>query len=323
MEVVASLTGFFPRPEALVAATRDLDRGRATPEAVEALTRSTEREIIGLERRNGLAPLTGGYLRWQDIFRPLAERWGGFTVGPVTRWFETNTFFRQPVLHHPPERAPGALADVFPGPAAGLGPAEAQILLPGPYTLAGVLENRSGETHEALVHRLGRLLAEEIAELRGRGYRSFLLEEPLLVVRPPRGPAAESVLAAYRAIGGGANGGDTIVWTFFGDAAPVFPLLGRLPVSVIGIDLSETELARLPVPDAPIGIGLGCLDPRTTLREDPEQIRALAQEARERLRPPRLWLGPGGPLDLLPYEAARRKLEILPLARSMVDGGPR
>jgi 5-methyltetrahydropteroyltriglutamate--homocysteine methyltransferase len=320
MEVTASLTGFFPRPEEVVAATRDLDRGRTTPESVEALTREAESRIAATEARLGLSPATAGYLRWADLFRPFAETWGGFSVGPITRWFETNTFFRQPILIHPPDRVPGALATHLPAAHGAVDAARAKVLLPGPYTFAGTLDNRSGETSEALIHRLGRLLGDELAELRGRGYAHFQFQEPLLAVRPPTGPAAESVLAAYRSIAEGAKGATTVVWTFFADATPVFPLLARLPVDVIGVDLAETDPAHLPAPARPIGLGLGCVDPRTTLVEEVGALTAVAEAAIGRVRPTRLELGPGGPLDLLPYSAAERKLAVLPAAVRSLNG---
>jgi 5-methyltetrahydropteroyltriglutamate--homocysteine methyltransferase len=321
MEVRTSLTGFFPRSEALVAATRDLDRGRTTPEAVESLTRSTEAEILALESRLGLEPMTAGYLRWADLFRPIAEHWGGFSVGPLTRWFETNSFFRQPILHHPPERAAGVLASALPAASGVVPPGGAKVLLPGPYTLAGLLDNRSGETSEALIHRLGRLFAEEMAELRALGYSTFQFHEPLLAVRTPKGPSAESVVAAYTAIGAAATGATVIVWTYFGDAAPAFPLLTRLPVSVIGVDLAETDPKGLSSPSHRIGLGLGCLDPRTTLPEDPAELAQIVRELQARLRPSSIWLGPGGPLELLPVESATRKLHVLPATRQALLPG--
>lgn len=321
MIVDAGLTGFFPRSEELIQATRDLDRGRLAPEAVESLTRRTEGEIAALEMKLGLEPITAGSLRWADIFRPIAESWGGFRVGPVTRWFETNTFFRQPILERPPERTAGAIGRWLPG-ATGAAPAgRSKVLLPGPYTLGGLLDNRSGETAEALIHRLGRLLAEEVADLSRQGYVAFQFQEPLVVVRPPSGPAAESVVAAYRAIVGAAPSATTTVWTFFADATPALPLLTRLKVSIVGIDLAETDPAGLPYLPLGAGLGIGCVDPRTTLGEDPETIAALTRVAAERLDPTRLFLGPGGPLDLLPYGPAARKVGVLPLAQAALRAG--
>jgi 5-methyltetrahydropteroyltriglutamate--homocysteine methyltransferase len=320
MDVRTLLTGPFPRSEALVAATRDLDRGRATAESVESKFAEDERAVVALETRLGLDATTGGYLRWADLFRPFAEGWPGFTVGPVTRWFQTNTFYRQPILHAPPDRIAGVVRAALPS-ANVVAPERANVILPGPFTFAGLLDNRSGETREALTHRFGRLLAEDVRELRAAGYRQFQFQEPLLVVSPPSGPLAESAVAAYRSVGDAANGGTTVVWTYFGDAGPVQPLLHRLHVSVVGIDLAETEPDSILPPPDHRGIGLGCLDPRTTLSEDPGEVARIAKSLRERGRPTALWLGPGGPLDLLPAEAAARKLDVLPATKRRLGSG--
>ncbi|HXW67010.1 MAG TPA: hypothetical protein VEL82_03930 [Thermoplasmata archaeon] len=325
MIVRTGLTGPFPRPEALVAATRDLDRGRASPDAVEEVFARTEAEVVALEDRLGLDTRTGGYLRWMDLFRPFAETWEGFSVGPLTRWFQTNTFYRQPILHAPPGRVPGAIAARLPLPARA-DPARGGVILPGPYTFAGLLDNRSGEADEALVHRLGRLLSEEGRELAGLGFGAFQFTEPLLVDRPPEGALAEAVVAAYRSIAGAIGPGTALVWTYGADATPVLPLLDRLPVGGVGVDLAETDWESLPAGGERRGLGLGVIDPRTTLVEDPAEVARIVRELAERRRPSAIWLGPGAPLDLLPWEPATRKLHLLAAARQALgdaDGGPR
>ncbi|HYA58452.1 MAG TPA: hypothetical protein VEH57_08370 [Thermoplasmata archaeon] len=320
MIVRAGLTSPFPRSESLVEATRDLDRGRTTAEAVEELFASTEAEVVALERRLGLDSLTGGYLRWPDLFRPIAESWEGFAVGPLTRWFETNTFFRQPVLLAPPVRTPGAIRARLPRPVREA-PSEGRVLLPGPYTFAGLLDNRSGETDPAVVHRLGRLLADEVKELRSLGLTVFQFTDPLLVVRPPEGHFAEATVAAYDAVREAVAGGTSIVWTFGADAGPAMPLLDRLRPSVVGIDLAETDPETLPVDPHRAGLGLGVVDARTTLSEDPAEVARIVRAAVERRRPSSVWVGPGGPLDLLPWEPATRKLHVLPAVKQGLGSG--
>ena len=322
MLVRTGLTGPFPRSEALVAATRDLDRGRTTPEAVEAIYAVSEGEVLALEHRLGLDTVTAGYLRLSDLFRPIAETWEGFTVGPLTRWFETNTFYRQPILHAPPVRVPGAFAARLPPPLRAE-PTRARAILPGPYTFAGLLDNRSGETEPALIHRLGRLLGEEARELRAAGFSSVQFTEPLLVVRPPEGPRAEAVVAGYREIRSALNGGTSIVWTYGADAGPAYPLLERLPVSVVGVDLADTDPEGIPEGRGGAGLGLGVIDPRTTLAEDPAEVARLVRALYERRRPPEIWLGGGMPLDLLPYEPATRKVEVLAAVREALAAGGR
>ena len=321
MIVRTGLTGAFPRSEALVSATRDLDRGRTTAEAVEELYARTETEVVALERRLGLDETTGGYLRWPDLFRPFAETWEGFTVGPLTRWLETNTFYRQPILLAPPGRTPGAIAARLPPPLL-RSPGSSRVILPGPYSFSVMLDNRSGETEPALIHRLGRLLGDEVRELRGRGFSTFLFSEPQIVVRPPEGPRAEAVVAGYHAIGAALDGGTSIVWTYGADARSAFPLLDRLPVSVVGVDLAETEVDQIPPGPSGKGLGLGVVDPHTTLEEDPAEVARVVRAAHARRRPNAVFLGPGAPLDLLPWEPATRKLHALPAVRQALTEGP-
>jgi 5-methyltetrahydropteroyltriglutamate--homocysteine methyltransferase len=318
MTVRISLTGPFPRSEALVAATRDGDRGRATADAVEQRYAEAERDVVALEQRLGFDVTTAGSLRWADLFRPFAEGWRGFTVGPVTRWFATNTFYRQPILHAPPERVAGVVRAALPADRV-VPAATAKAILPGPFTFAGLLDNRSGESREALTRRFGRLLAEEVRELRAAGYRTFQFQEPLLVVEPPEGELADAVLSAYRSLGEATDGATSILWTYFGDAAPVLPLLARLPVGVLGIDLAETEPDRVHALPDHRGMGLGCLDPRTTLPEDAADVARIARALQAEGKPRELWLGAGGPLDLLPSDAAARKLHVLPAAKQLLE----
>ena len=322
MIVRTGLTGAFPRSEALVSATRDVDRGRTSADAVEELYARTEAEVVALERRLGFDETTAGFLRWPDLFRPFAETWEGFTVGPLTRWLETNTFYRQPILLAPPGRTPGAIAARLPPPLL-KAPETARVLLPGPYTFALMLDNRSGETEPALIHRLGRLLGDEVRELRAKGFGTFLFSEPQLVVRPPEGPRAEAVVTGYRAIESVLDGGSSVVWTYGADARPAFPVLDRLPVSVVGVDLAETEVDQIPPGPTGRGLGLGVVDPHTTLEEDPAEVARVVRAAHARRRPSAVWLGPGAPLDLLPWEPATRKLHVLPAVRQALSEASR
>ena len=72
MNVRTFVPGIYPRSEALVQATRDLDRGRTTPEAVAEQVERDFRELVSVEESAGLTLLADGMLTAQDHFRPLA-----------------------------------------------------------------------------------------------------------------------------------------------------------------------------------------------------------------------------------------------------------
>ena len=304
--IYAGLTSSFPRSERLVAATRDLDRRRTTADLVEKTYVEAETELLALEERL-FTYVTAGYLRWNDLFRPIAETWAGFTVGPLTRWLETNTFFRQPVLSGQLGRTPGAIAARLPAPLADRA-STARVILPGPYTLLKVLENRSGSTDLEVLRDLGRLFAEEVRELSGLGFSVFQFSDPMLVTDPPEGPEATGVTEAYGSVSKANPSATTVVWTFGAEAGPALDVLDRLPVSAVGIDLTDTEPESLRPGPERLGLGLGIIDPRTTLPETLDDTVDVVRRALRRRPSSSVWLGPGAPLDLLPARPAEQKL---------------
>ena len=73
--------GIYPRSEQLVQATRDLDRGRTSQEAVDEQVVRDLAELVSVQQQAGLDLLTDGMLRWQDLFRPLLEASEGLETG--------------------------------------------------------------------------------------------------------------------------------------------------------------------------------------------------------------------------------------------------
>ena len=86
--------GIYPRSEALVQATRDLERGRTSPKVVDEQGERDFQELVSVQRAADLSFLSDGMLGWQDLFRPLAEAAEGLDARPLTRFLDTNTFYR-------------------------------------------------------------------------------------------------------------------------------------------------------------------------------------------------------------------------------------
>ncbi|MDE1819322.1 MAG: hypothetical protein KGJ23_03260 [Euryarchaeota archaeon] len=321
-QVRLGLTSSFPRPEELVAATRELDRGRRTAEEVQGLYESWTGRVVDLESRLGFSTVLGGDLGRQDLFRPFSESTPGLEVGPLTRWFETNTFFRQPIVNAPPQWAPGAFARQVPFERLLASKIAPRVILPGPYTFTALADNRTDLSRQELAVRWSELLAREVEDLSAHGVKVFQLQEPSLVVDPPSVEEESWVREAYEPLAPALSQVDSVLWTFFGDGAPVLPLLASLPVETVGVDLTDTDPTRLTELAPGKGLGLGCLDSRTTLVEDPKEIARIVRDLFDRLEPSEILLGPGTPLDLVPWEVAEKKLSVLPQVRKVLEGAP-
>ncbi len=126
------IPGLYPRSEALVQATRDLDRGRTTQEAVDEQIERDLAELLSVQQAGALDLLADGMLRWQDHFRPLLEAAEGLETGALTRFLDTNTFYRAPKATSPTPTLSGPLDERHVAPLSG----PRIVTLPSPYAFA-------------------------------------------------------------------------------------------------------------------------------------------------------------------------------------------
>src|SRR6185369_11078963 len=149
--------GIYPRSEALVQATRDLERGRTSPEAVAEQEQRDFQELVSVQRAAGLSFLSDGMLAWQDLFRPLADAAEGLDARPLTRFLDTNTFYRAVLVGGEPHL-------VTPLPAPDLPAGEWVGTLPSPLAFA-----RAARDEVSAQKLAANVLAPQIAAWAGAG----------------------------------------------------------------------------------------------------------------------------------------------------------
>jgi 5-methyltetrahydropteroyltriglutamate--homocysteine methyltransferase len=302
--VYAYQHGIYPRSEAVVQATRDLERGRTTSDRVEEAFRRDRDAYLDLQRKAGLDLLSDGLLQWQDLFRPLVDSSEGMEAQVLVRWFHNNSFFRAPAVRGKP-----ILGDPSPWFDEN-GLAEPRVAtLPSPYLFSRAAQ--TDQDRDALMQDLARdVLAPAAGLLVAAGSNLVHLEEPWLPsfgIEDSSWPALEQALGPIREA---TEDAVLVLHLYYGDAARYVDRLRRLPVDAVGIDFTETDLDALP---APLGTGLvaGVLDGRRSVPEDPEEVAGFVLRAVERLRPTSLHLSSGSDLELLGEQAARKKVEVL------------
>jgi 5-methyltetrahydropteroyltriglutamate--homocysteine methyltransferase len=305
MEIATYLPGIYPRSETLVKATRDLDRDRTTPGAVDELFRAGRRELIRLQQDAGLDYFSDGLLRWQDIFRPLADASDGLEARTLVRWFDNNSFYRAPHASGRPrlERTPEVLEEE-PSP-----PDPKVATLPSPYLFSRAAQ-ANGDRRGLLRGLAEDVLAPVAGDLAERGYRLIHLQEPWLgffgIDDGAWGPFVEGIDAIRKA----APDITVVLHVSFGDAAPHADRLRTLPVDAVGIDFVETDLGALRGPWG-TGLAVGCLDGRRSVMETTDGTAAFVRQVAEALEPERLYVTPNAELELLGAEVAEAKVRLL------------
>lgn len=292
----AFVPGIYPRSEALVQATRDLDRGRTTPEAVADQVAKDRDALVSVQQQAGIELLADGMLTWQDTFRPLVERSEGLETGALTRFLDTNTFYRAPnaTSDSPHLRAPLGAEYVAPLPGPRL------VTLPSPFALS----LGTGVPAKTIAEGVLKPALDALGDV-----ELVVLSEPFLAREDDVSLGElEEALAVL------AGGPGLALSLTFGSASRLLREgIAALPVEAIGIDFYATRAA-----DVPDGFGklllAGVLDARNSTLEDPREIASFAGSLRAR-GVEEIALVPNGDLQYVSEAIAREKLARLGQAR--------
>jgi 5-methyltetrahydropteroyltriglutamate--homocysteine methyltransferase len=294
--VKAFIPGLYPRSEALVQATRDLDRGRTTEEAVDEQVERDLAELVSVQQQTGLDLLADGMLRWQDVFRPLVEAADGLDTGALTRFLDTNTFYRAPSASTATPRLGEPLSERYIVPLGG----PRLVTLPSPFAFS----HGTGLTATAVADGILKPQLDAVdAEL-------VVLEEPFLAREAQ--PDLESLGDALEKLAGGPK---LALWLTFGNAQTAFETgLADLPVDAIGVDFYATKVSAIPEGFDKLLLA-GVLDGRSSAPEEPREIAAFVGQLEAR-GVKEIALVPNGDLQYVSEAVAREKVARLGKAKT-------
>jgi 5-methyltetrahydropteroyltriglutamate--homocysteine methyltransferase len=289
-ELQAFAPGIYPRSEALVQVTRDLDRGRTTPEAADEQVERDLAELVSAQQSAGLDLLADGMLRWQDHFRPLLEGSDGLETGALTRFLDTNTFYRAPSATSESPKLSAPLDERYVAPL----PGPRLVTLPSPFALAHATSLSPKTVAEGILK----------PALDGLDAELVVLAEPFLAREQERD--LSDLAEALEVLPG-----RLALWLEFGDAGRVLAEAADLPVDAIGVDFYATHIEDVPSSFDKLLLA-GVVDARSSVPEEPRDIAAFTQ----RLEVDRVALVPNGDLQYVSEPIAREKLSRLGKARA-------
>jgi len=287
----------------VVAATRGMDRGRVGADAVERAFADDLAAFVKVQKDAGLDVFSDGLLKWQDIFRPLVE---GLGAKPHTlvRWFDTNTFFREPELsgklsrlEHPDGVVPDASV-----------PRPRVTTLPSPYMFSRAARTDQ-DRNQLMVALAERVLRPAIDAAVAAGSQMIHLEDPWLgyvgISSEDWAPLNDALEILHRDLDA------TLAFhVYFGDAGPHVARLLGLPVDAIGVDLIETDLDALGS-RWDKGLVAGVVNGRSSVLESVDNTVEVARHLADRVRPRNLYISSNCELGYLPTVVAERKVQRL------------
>lgn len=313
MELLTTNAGSYPRigdpPEQqkLRRAYAQWEKGEFSDEKFEEVQNEVADEVIREQVRAGLDIVTDGQVRWYDQISHFARRLEGCEINGLLRFFDTNTYFRQPVVVKRLRWAAPIVRDEFVF-AKGVSPVPVKPVLTGPYTLAKLSINRYYEDFRSLVSDLAQVIAHEVEELVKVGAEIIQIDEPAILKNPRD---FELLRAAVEKLAERKRGAKLALYLYFGDVAPLYDKLQELPVDVLGLDFTYGKklVDAIETSGSRKELGLGLIDARNTRIEGEKEVMSLLRRILAHVEADRAYLNPSCGLEYLPRDVAFAKLK--------------
>jgi len=330
MELILTSAGSYPRigdsPESQRhrRAYAQHERAEISDAEWRAVEDEVAQQVVREQAEIGLDVVTDGQVRWYDPISHLTRHCEGIQINGLLRYFDTNFYFRQPVVSgriRPRERVLRREFEI----ARAATDRMVKPVLTGPYSLAcgSILEGGYRNRRE-LAHAYAEILAQEVADLVHAGAAVIQVDEPYLLRHPEDADVVRDGIAQLAAVRGRAH---LALYTHFGDALPLWDDIMAMPVDLVGFDLTYGPklVDRIAEVGAPRSLVLGVVDGRNTKLEARDAVLRILDRVVPKLEAP-VGLGSSCGLELLPRDRARAKLEnMVAIAREYAGrkGRPR
>lgn len=318
---MTSVTGSYPkiqdgRRARLRTALARLDKGEISPRELARVEDDVTREVLREQADAGIELATDGHVRWFDEVTYIAGRLSGVDLAGLTRFFDTNTYFRRPTVDGAIEwTAPITVNDyTF---AAENSAVAVKPVLTGPYTLARLSDDRHYGGFESLLMAYATALNLEARALQAKRPPLIQFNEPAITKHPEDVDLAKT---AWLQLLDGIEV-ETAVSFYFG--RPDMAILPAIDAgfTTIGVDATiDGVLGSLATGPRPRKLAAGVVDARTTRLEPKELIRARIEAAEAIVGSDKLYVNPNMGLEYLPRTEARAKLTRLVQVARDLDG---
>lgn len=291
-------------------ALSQFDRKEIDETELEHIKDTVTRQVIEEQVEAGMEVVTDGQIRWADPLTYLAGKLQGFKMTGLLRYFDTNTFYRQPICEKE-LAAPESLVVKDFQFANTVSTAPVKVLLTGPYTLAKLSQNHFYDSFEEFAGKLAAILGEETKRLAQAGATLIQFDEPALLQH-------KNEIALFKKIWEKLGRllpeeVETILFLNYGNLQKVYPEIQELPFTTLGLDLATAQENWKVLEKTPLTKKLlaGIVDARNTKLETEEELQERLEKLLRLVSAENVSVSPNYGLEFLPRSVAKKKLSNL------------
>ncbi len=292
--IEAYFFGIFPRSEKLI------DITRTKQNYYEDLLMESIK-IVEYQKSRGLKIISDPQITWEDTFRPLALSADGISVNGLNRYFETNTFYKVPVISSKPIIKEGSLKKY-------LTRGSSLISFPDPFTFSCLSKDKFYGDKKALIRGIGELLASFASEVNKEGYKYLILKAPSYGNCEFKG-YEESIKDALSMIKSSFKG-EVIAHVYFYKNMESLNFLASSAIDVIGVDMYSFQIDEVKKMDNKgKGLALGVINGLNTKMEKKKTIIDMIEKIN--LNVNKLYVSNNVDFEFLPQKFALKKVDLL------------
>lgn len=331
MKVEGYLNGILPRSDLALNTGSKWLKGYEIKENYHRLLEKETKEYIELQENLNFDYIVDGQLFWDDFLRPIAsalqlhQEGSNADENAVTRQIYTNTFYRKPLILKKIENSNNnqliddKFLDLIPE-------GKRKVIIPSPFAIAylsnGIHRDKKGKIKNdifiEILFDVAKVLNQEAKRLEKKKVSFVQFNEPCMCYAEESKNFFYHIKKSLSVVTNELNA-ITSLHLYNGDVSKFLPDIVEFPVDRIGIDTYSTDIRKFAGLKFKKFLELGIINSKNSLIEEPETLAKYAKQAIEKINPNGLALVPNRPLELVPQEIAKKKIESLAKAKELLN----
>lgn len=312
MDLLVANSGSYPRVGSepgqlrLRKSYQKWEKNDISDDELEEVYRDYTAEVIEEQEEAGLDVVTDGQLRWYDPFSHFAKRIEGCEVNGLLRYFDTNFYFRQPVIVDELNWNEATVKSEF-SSAREVATKTVKPVITGPYTLAKYSIDKHYGDFSELVKDFTEVISRELGELVEAGAQEIQIDEPAILKNEEDYDVFSEAMENLAEAKGSSQ---LDLYFYFGDSTPIYEKLQKLPVDLLGLDFTYSPGLPDLIGDrgSEKALGLGLIDARNTKMEKEHEIVSVIEKVAPEINSDKIYLNPSCGLEFLPRQRAIEKM---------------
>ena len=295
------IAGIYPRNETLIESTRLYDK------TLQKQFNKEKTRLLKIQSKNRFNYITDPLIDWDDNIRPFTDNLKGIEKGPLTRYYENNTFYRQPIITNKITTSGKILKNnicfnLFSDKS------KPKVDILDPFTFYDLSANEFYKSEEEAINAFADIIKKELNSIK-KDIELIQFNAPSLA----RVKEKEQLDIIRKAMVKIVKGLDvtTCLNLWGSDVSDTLEAFQDFPVDIIGIDFTTSKIDKFDQIDINKGLACGLIDAKNTKMEKTSEIIRELKNIKELFKPTSLAVIPSWDFEFIPETFACKKLDIM------------